>query len=380
MHLYYLLPHKQFFRTVPGGRVTHALGLANGFDDNGLKTCLISETHILDYSDRINSQVTIQSIPDRYYLFTLIRQFLSLASTSRSHIVLVRNNYLFIFLTRILSLVFPSITNCCVELNGFGIEFKRLPFPRLLVFLSESLTKLLLGKFALIYSVNLDITRRLTTGLFPISPTKVVTVPNGGPPQRHIDWEQKVSPIINYVYYGVFSDLYDYHDIVNSLIAASTVSNIPIAITFIGFGKNLSLIKKLDSQCSCVSYAGKMSPDQFHTYCLESDQKIVGLLPIHSFSTDSFISPIKTFEYMSLGIPLLYPTSTNRLLLEDNVTSLAYDPNDPTTIRHKLLQLSNEPRLYLRMSRAISAIYLNHTWTSRAALLAEHMTKHLLFT
>ena len=77
-----------------------------------------------------------------------------------------------------------------------------------------------------------------------------------------------------------------------------------------------------------------------------------------------YFSPLKVFEYMSAGLPIVASrTGQVAQLIEDGVTGLLYQPGDVGAMSEALMRLRSDPQLRVDLGRAARATILRgHTW------------------
>ena len=84
-------------------------------------------------------------------------------------------------------------------------------------------------------------------------------------------------------------------------------------------------------------------------------------------STDFYFSPIKIFEYMAAGRPII----ASRIgqvaeILEHERTALLVPPGDSAALTQALLRLKSDPELGIRLAQAAQQeVRTAHTWAAR---------------
>jgi len=82
-----------------------------------------------------------------------------------------------------------------------------------------------------------------------------------------------------------------------------------------------------------------------------------------------YASPLKVFEYMAAGCPIVAPDQPNlREVLEDGRTALLFDPTRPSAMWEKISRLAADPELRVRLGAAARAEVLvrDLTWAGNA--------------
>lgn len=87
--------------------------------------------------------------------------------------------------------------------------------------------------------------------------------------------------------------------------------------------------------------------------------------------TSAFMSPLKIFEYMSWGLPILCSDMpVLREVLRDDENALMLEPDDPQSWITALQSLQNEPEMRQKLAHGARSDFLNHyTWDKRAAAI-----------
>jgi glycosyltransferase involved in cell wall biosynthesis len=82
-----------------------------------------------------------------------------------------------------------------------------------------------------------------------------------------------------------------------------------------------------------------------------------------------YASPLKVFEYMAAGRPIVAPDQPNlREVLEDGRTALLFDPAEPGALWRAVLRLAADPALRARLGAAAREEVLRRdlTWAGNA--------------
>ena len=94
----------------------------------------------------------------------------------------------------------------------------------------------------------------------------------------------------------------------------------------------------------------------------------------HSISA-RFTSPLKLFEYMALGLPIVAgDVPSIREILSDGKTTRLFDPGDAAALANALTEVCTDSALAARLSAAAMAKSAEHTYEKRAIRLDEFFT------
>jgi glycosyltransferase involved in cell wall biosynthesis len=121
---------------------------------------------------------------------------------------------------------------------------------------------------------------------------------------------------------------------------------------------------------------------------LETRVTITGLVPPHdvrarlagasalvlpntaSAISERYTSPLKLFEYLTLGAPIVASDlPAIREVVEDRRTALLVTPGDPGSLAAALAELRRDSALALSLGAAAAALAPRYTWEARAERL-----------
>ncbi len=86
--------------------------------------------------------------------------------------------------------------------------------------------------------------------------------------------------------------------------------------------------------------------------------------------SERYTSPLKLFEYLALGRPIVASDSTAiREVLRDGDTALLVPPGEPQALADALMRLSRDGALAARLAAAAKALSASYSWEARAARL-----------
>jgi glycosyltransferase involved in cell wall biosynthesis len=94
-----------------------------------------------------------------------------------------------------------------------------------------------------------------------------------------------------------------------------------------------------------------------------------------SSTSDRYTSPLKLFEYLHLGRPIVASDLTAiREVLTDGQTALLVPPGDSDALAHALQRLAADPALAEALGSAARALADRYTWSARAGRLEAAFT------
>jgi len=118
---------------------------------------------------------------------------------------------------------------------------------------------------------------------------------------------------------------------------------------------------KLGVQQSCT-ITGIVKREEMTDYLAAFD---IALQP----SVVAYASPLKLFEYLAMGLPVVAPGTPNiREILGDGTSGLLFDPDDPTSFKAAALRLCEDDGLRERLGRAGRQLIVDrgYTWENNA--------------
>ena len=83
--------------------------------------------------------------------------------------------------------------------------------------------------------------------------------------------------------------------------------------------------------------------------------------------SERYTSPLKLFEYLQMGRPIVASNlAALREVLTDGVSALLVPPGDPRALGQALIRLKNEPATAAALTASARALAPGYTWTARA--------------
>jgi len=124
------------------------------------------------------------------------------------------------------------------------------------------------------------------------------------------------------------------------------------------------LVRSLDLE-SRVTITGLVPPREVTSRLAPASALV--LPNIASAISERYTSPLKLFEYLHLGRPIVASNLTAlREVLTDGLSALLVAPGDEREIGKALLRLKNEPATASSLASAARALAPLYTWTARA--------------
>lgn len=338
--------------------------MANGLHDNGNDVTIVAEEGVRNFKMRIYDDIKLHCLPPLKFS-SHFRFLFNRTRIKDCDIFLYRKtifSLLWIILFRILFLnrKFKIVS----EVNGFVFDYsQKFKSKTWLHDFTVLLHKLVLRFDDLIYVVNEDLSDKLTSGVFPVRKDKVIAIHNGGPKSFPIQIENADVSIFNLVFFGILAD-YNELDLCIEAISSYRDKNIHI----IGFGDQLQSLKEEAVNMDNVFFYGAKTFEQFGQLLNSLNGITAGVIPMNLGNSKSSLSPIKAFDYMSFGLPIIFSNICLEGVINPGVEGESYKVGDLNSLRNSIKKVSDPPH-YMKLRSNVLQNYHNHTWTARMSVL-----------
>lgn len=159
-------------------------------------------------------------------------------------------------------------------------------------------------------------------------------------------------------------------------VIAPLAARCPWAEFFIVGGED-RVLERWKETCQAlpnVNFLGYVPHSEVHKHILSFDtvllpnQKFVGVSSNKTLNISDWTSPLKAFEYMAAGKPVVCSNlPVLREVFEDGINALLCDAEDVDQWARALRRLSEEPELRRTLGANAKRVFLeNYTWSARA--------------
>lgn len=371
----YVLPKIDFFSDGGRGRVTHAIGLGNGLARNGLRVTMISGPGLAQFRHQLDSDIKIIEIgaQDRnvvifskfFWQLKLYSRLKAYLENSDGQLVITRyavgNILLQLLMTR------GSLGNQILALEVNSLAFHQYTaFPKRV---RGSILKAeigLLNRFDVVYAVSENLRGDLLGGGLKVS---AVVAPNASNAvQMETPGNNGTEGPVRFIYFGQFHSYYDFDFLVSAFLKLRQ-TKLSTELHFWGGGELSHIVERLAEKDDAIRLHGRFN--EYDLRSLFNPHTDVFVLPSKPASAAEITSPIKLFEYMSYGVPVL-AAEVGQVpeILEHGKTAYLYNPHDLDSLVSLMVWVvENVAERKAVGIRAREEQLNHHTWQKRAATL-----------
>jgi glycosyltransferase involved in cell wall biosynthesis len=384
----YVLPKPDFFARGRRGRVAHATGVVSGLLAAGTAVVVasgpgvrdhVSDTTGLDFLEventgrgvvaarrwltRLIAQVDARLVQDPLIGAVIVRYAVSNAAAWSG--VMRRH----------------ADRTWCIEVNSLAYhQYRSLPMPIRRAMLRFETGTLREAQLVSVVSAPL---REDICASRPALCKRIVVVPNGGPirsqPQLPLpDADRGGSAAgtpARFTYLGVFQPYYEF-DLVVRAFREMRRAGVPAELHFHGYGPGY---EPLRAECSAeegVHFHGPYDLARLVHDGVLGDATVL-LLPNRPAGMSEIGSPIKLYEYMTLGRPIIAAdVGQARTVLQHDKTALLYRAGSVESCRDAMTRLALDPALRAAIARSAWDDFLrHHTWAARMRALLDALER-----
>lgn len=373
MKLSYVLTGPFFFSDEgPGGKASHALGIINGLQANSVELDVIAEENIFRFLTSPLDGVTIQSMKKRgkgkieevRFAIRCMQQ-----AKKNNHDILIRKNFISLILC-LFTFNFRSLgirTRIYWEVNGFSLGrwkgykkyLKAFYYPMILV-----LHKFVLRFSSGIYVVSESLKDQLIKGFCSVPTKKLIVIPNGGPPFLGPCYSKEETPF-KFIFFGVFQAYNAFELVCEAFEILESEVKERVELHFIGYGKEAKIIEKLANKNPNIYRWQPKIATELHFEGIASF-KSVGLIPLKGIINSKFLSPIKLFDYIALGMPIIISDTAiirDCVAIEDLL--FTYETGSTASLVKLMKQVMNESSLWENIGTYTRRATNSNSWQVR---------------
>jgi glycosyltransferase involved in cell wall biosynthesis len=377
MRIVYVLAKPDYFTQGRRGRVAHATGVIAGLQASGAALTVISgdnaaatiggganvdvvevtarparlraafswTSRVVAAVERVLSEHTVDALMVRYAVSNGFR----FSTLFRRHPGLVR----------------------CFEVNSLAYHH----YDRLPKIIRERIRRCELRALSaadIVYVVSDNLCSDVSAA--PGPPARVTVVPNAGHARPEFAGILAGSDAagdrsVDFVYMGVLQPHYEL-ELVVSAFRGARQQGMDAQLHFYGDGDQYDALRKLADGMQDVAFHGRYDLDSLLSNRTFGRNTVL-LLPCKRQGRGAIVSPIKLYEYMSLGLPILASAvGQTSQVLHDKTTCLFYETGSVESCIQGMLRLARDSQLREELAKAVrEEFHRNHTWEARMAQL-----------
>lgn len=203
-----------------------------------------------------------------------------------------------------------------------------------------------------------------------IDPNKVIVVPNGVDIDNYNPQKYKPIRLFEGFNIGFVGSLIKWQAIDLLIYAVKDLreQGYPINVTIVGDGPQKEEWENLSKEIGVANYikfTGRVPPTEVPKYIKGFDICYSGQLPLKIGVM--YLSPLKLYEYMSMGKPVIASSfSDAKSLIEGKDTGYLFEPGNLEDLKNKIIKAYSEKEMFSEMGKkAREEIVLNHSWEKR---------------
>lgn len=375
----YVLPHPRYFSEGDCGRVTHALGVIEGLRANGVSVTVVTGAVSVDQRLRLERLATLHEVRPpavggrpRWVLRLRTAVKSVLRDEGPFSMGIVRYSRLS---APFLRGVFRRWSQVLWVMEVNSLAFQDIPVTwKSLRSAVRAFESLMLAPVSLVYVVSEGIRVDLVGAPF-LGPRCISVIPNAA---REWIWEasserftdpendagQQPGRKATFVYLGVLHSYYDFEIIVEAF-KRIVAAGVDAELHFFGDGEQRTLVEQLSMGCDRIRLRGVYDLREL-VENREFGANHIALLPYHLKSGGVERSPVKLFEYMALGLPIVASRVGQLTSILGDETAAFYEPDDTRSLVEAMRLLAENPERRLAMASEMWARGRDeHTWGRR---------------
>ena len=344
-------PNKKFFSNYGGvgGHITHLMGVVEGLKRNQCKVTLLVSEDVQEYSypeleDCDN--VKILTFKNLYFLVgfsNLLRLIVEWEKYDFFYVRYSQSNLIYLWF---LSLFLKE--RLILEVNSFGVNYRRWMRVPERIFLSGIKNTLCISQQVA------EVAKTLMS-----KQSNVIVIPNGVSERRIATRSFDFTAQLCYI--GVLKQGYGLEQFFQAFVASKAYGDAAKLHVF-GGGPELTRLRHTYGDEKII-FHGPQNWSEISKFLIRTRP----ILVYPSIGSFSFQSPIKMYEYLSSGLPVIAQHSSNIAAMHDKFPFFEMaNLNCSSEIDKVLVKLMQQPELaQLKARSAIRQMKMHHSWQIR---------------
>lgn len=378
----YIVPKINFFSEGYRGRVMHALGIAEGFVENGWKVMIVGGPGLHEYRADLPEEIEFIEIESRNGLLKKLRwdiklifQYTNILADNKFDVFVIRYAVLKYFLIWMFCFMAKRRSVITVlEVNSFAFHHLK-NLPNLIKMVIAKIEVILLNKFAILYTVSESMSRDPKINGCT---SNIVIIPNGAS-SKEIHFSDMVSSEksrVRFVFLGTLLKLWDF-DVVMKAFLKYLSKNHNAEFHFYGSGPLEEYLKVSSANESRIVFHGRFKRSSLGSL-LNRSTDILILPPQHQGDMERTGGlSTKLFDYISLRMPIIAPAMDEiNAVLKHKENAVLYNYGSVESIIENIEILLEQPELRNKIANNAYLEFIEkYTWRARMSILIEKISE-----
>lgn len=378
--LNYILPKSNYFNQGERGRVTHAIGIAEGFSKNNWKVNVISGKGLKKFRSRLPENVNLIEVchqknkknKEKKWRKKILDLFQ--AHLEPSSILIIRYTISIPFFTYKVAKLTKRKGNILtiIEVNSLAFHnLRRIPY--YLRWLLSKFERFVITKYDIIYVVSNSLKEDMIKLGFR---SKIIVVLNASSIRTEKLKIESGKKIIKsrFLYLGIMQSYYDFKMLIKAFKFHSRKYP-SFSLHLYGYGNMEKDIKQYVNNDEKIFFHGKYRNEDI-TKIVNFDTDVL-VLPYKKNSLANIGSPMKLFEYMSLGLPVL-ASNVGQLndIIIDKHNGYLYDSANINSLIDKMEYIAQNSLSSRNVGQqGLKELLSKHTWEVRIKSMINNLDK-----
>lgn len=378
----YIVPKINFFSEGSRGRVMHAIGIAEGFAENGWKVMIVGGPGLHEFRADLPGEIEFIEIESSNGFLKKLRWNIKLIFKFRN--ILADKNF-DVFVVRYVILKYFLIWMFCfmakrrsvrtvLEVNSFAFHAPK-NLPNLMKLVIAKIEVFMVNKFDILYTVSESMSHDPKINGCT---SNIIAITNGATSKkiRFSDMVSSENSKVRFVYLGSLQKYWDF-DIIIKAFYKFLSNNHDAEFHFYGSGPLEEYLKAVSANESRIVFHGRFKRRDLGLL-LNKKTDILVLPP--KLQSDMALSgglSTKLFDYISLRMPIIAPAMGEiNAVLKHKENAVLYNYDSVESIIKNIEILIEQPELRDKIANnAYLEFIKKYTWRARMSILIEKISE-----